>query len=268
VIETAAYEDVIQIRMSREMDGRAVYWVAAYLVDGLLVDTGCSHTAGELVDFLGEEDLRLVVNTHHHEDHTGADQEIMDRFGVDIYAHPRSIPLIADRLELYPYQELVWGYRVPATVSPVPDVVRTEHHAFHVVETPGHSADHICLVEPSTGWCFSGDLFARENPKFIRPEEHVGRIIASMRRIVALPSDRLVLFTSVGKIVEDGRKALSQCIDYLLDLAEQVQGLHRAGMTIEEIMQRHFGGEHPFAGLTNGQFSTYNLVRSLLEDVS
>jgi glyoxylase-like metal-dependent hydrolase (beta-lactamase superfamily II) len=104
MLEATHFEEVTQIRMSRELEGKAVYWVAAHLVDGLLVDTGCSHTAGELVDFLGEEDLRLVVNTHPHEDHTGADQEIMARFGVDIYAHPRSIPLIADRLELHPYR--------------------------------------------------------------------------------------------------------------------------------------------------------------------
>jgi hypothetical protein len=30
-------------------------------------------------------------------------------------------------------------------------------------------------------------------------------------------------------------------------------------------MQQEFGGEHPFAQFTNNQFSTYNLVRSLLE---
>ena len=268
MIEATHYEEVTQIRMSRELDGKPVYWVAAYLVDGLLVDTGCSHTAGELADFLEGKDLGLVVNTHYHEDHVGANHEIMGRFGVDIYAHPLSIPLIAERLELYPYQELVWGYPVPTAVSPVPHMVRTEHHTFQVVETPGHSADHICLFEPSRGWCFSGDLFARENPKFIRPEENIGEIIRSMRNVMELPTERLVLFTSVGKIVEDGRKALSQCIDYLMDLAARVQGFSRAGMTADEIMQREFGGEHAFAEITNGQFSTRNLVRSLLDDFS
>lgn len=268
MIETTQHEGVTQIRMSREIDGRPVYWVAAYLVDGLLVDTGCSHTAGELADFLEGKDLGLVVNTHYHEDHTGANHDIMDRFGVDIYAHPLSIPLIARRMDLYPYQELVWGYPVPTTVKPVPDVVRTGHHAFQVVETPGHSADHICLFEPSTGWCFTGDLFARENPKFIRPEENVGQIVASMRKVMLLPADRLTLFTSVGKIERDGRRSLSRCIDHFTGLALKVQGLHRAGMAIEEIVRREFGGEHPFAGLTNGQFSAHNLVRSLLETVS
>jgi len=52
VIETAEFEQVTQIRMSRELDGKPVYWVAAHLVDGLLIDTGCSHTSQELASFL------------------------------------------------------------------------------------------------------------------------------------------------------------------------------------------------------------------------
>lgn len=251
--------------MSRELDGAPVYWVAAYLVDGLLIDTGCSHTARDLASFLEGRDLSRAVNTHYHEDHTGGNHAIMARFGIDIHAHPASIPLIADRFDLYPYQEIAWGYPVPTKVKPVPDVVKTRHHGFHVVETPGHCADHICLFEPTTGWCFTGDLFARENPKFIRPEENVGEIVRSMRRVMELPAERLVLFTAVGKVIQDGRMALGRCIDYLTGLAAQVRGLHDAGMTVGEIVQREFGGEHPFAGLTDGQFSTENLVRSLLE---
>ncbi len=42
MIETARYEDVTQIRMSREMGGVPVYWVSSYLVDGLLIDTGAA----------------------------------------------------------------------------------------------------------------------------------------------------------------------------------------------------------------------------------
>jgi hypothetical protein len=34
-----------QIMMGREIDGTVYYWTAAYLVDGLLIDTGCSYTA-------------------------------------------------------------------------------------------------------------------------------------------------------------------------------------------------------------------------------
>jgi len=268
VIETTQFEQVTQIRMSRELDGRPVYWVAAYLVDGLLIDTGCSHTSQELASFLEDKHLKQVVNTHYHEDHTGGNHDIMERLGVDIFAHSLSIPLIAERFFLYPYQEIAWGYPVPTIVKPLNNTVKTDHHTFQVIQTPGHCADHICLFEPEQGWCFTGDLFAREKPKFIRPEENIGEIIRSMRRVMDLPSERLVLFTAVGKIVEDGRKALGRCIDYFTNLAAKVRELHQSGSSIEEIMDKEFGGEHSFAEFTNGQFSTYNLVRSLLETVS
>lgn len=265
MIETIQYEEVTQIRMSREFDGRPVYWVAAYLVDGLLIDTGCSHTAGELADFLEGKNLGLAVNTHYHEDHIGANHEVMSRFGVEIYAHPVAVPLIAKKIDLYPYQEIAWGLPVPTAVKPLPSVVSTAGHTFQVVETPGHCRGHVCLFEPNRGWCFTGDLFARENPKFIRPEEHMGETVRSMRKVIDLPSERLVLFTSVGKIVEDGRKSLRRCIDYLENLAAKIHGLHREGLTIQDIAEREFGGEHPFAAFTNGQFSILNLIRSLLE---
>jgi len=267
VIETASFEEVTQVRMSRELDGRAVYWVAAYLVDGLLIDTGCSHTSRELAAFLEGRGLTLAVNTHYHEDHTGGNHDLMERFGVDVYAHPSSIPLISRRFDLYPYQEIAWGYPVPTAVKPIPDDLTTDHHTFRVVETPGHCAGHICLFEPTKGWCFTGDLFARENPKFIRPEEHVGEIIRSMRKVLDMTTERLVLFSAVGKIVEDGRKALGRCIDHFTDLGARVHRLHHAGLTVDEILKQEFGGEHSFAELTNGQFSTRNLLNSLLETV-
>src|SRR5271157_3285449 len=182
MIETQDYEGVTQIRMSREMDGKPVYWVAAYLIDGMLVDTGCSYTSSELVAFLEEKDLRLVVNTHYHEDHMGGNHDIMSRYGVDIYAHTDSIPLISKRFDLYPYQEIAWGYPVPTMVKLVLPIIKTDNYEFKVIETPGHCKGHICLVESSKGWCFTGDLFARETPKFIRPEENIGEIVHSMNR--------------------------------------------------------------------------------------
>ena len=268
MIETQEFEGVTQIRMSREVDGKPVYWVSAYLVDGMLVDTGCSHTSSELTGFLAGENIRFAVNTHYHEDHIGGNYDIMKKYGVDVYAHLDSIPLIGKRLDLYPYQEFAWGYPVPTTVKPVPPVIKTDHHEFAVIDTPGHCAGHICLAEFSKGWCFTGDLFARETPKFIRPEENVGEIICSMNRLMDLPTEKIVLFTAVGKTIEDGRKTLQTCVDYFSELACKAKEMEKAGSTPDDIVVRIFGGENAFAELTNGQFSTYNLVHSLLKTVN
>ncbi|MEW6547192.1 MAG: MBL fold metallo-hydrolase [Bacillota bacterium] len=44
----------------------------------------------------------------------------------------------------------------------IPDRLYTGRYRFAVLHTPGHSDDHICLLEPDEGWLFSGDLFLSE----------------------------------------------------------------------------------------------------------
>ena len=265
MIETASFEEVTQIRMSREIGGKPVYWVSAYLVDGLLIDTGCSFTADELATFLDGRPVRKVVNTHFHEDHIGGNRLLQEKLGVPIFAPADSVPLIAREAKLFPYQETVWGYPVPSETRPLPAIIRTERYLFDVIDTPGHSAGHAALVEKSRGWCFSGDIFAREKMKFIRPEEKMGETVTSMKRLLDLPTDRLILFTSVGRIVEDGRRALQECIQYIGNLSRRVKSLEKKGLGITEIVQELFGGEHAFAALSNGQYTTENLIRSVLK---
>jgi glyoxylase-like metal-dependent hydrolase (beta-lactamase superfamily II) len=265
MIEINDYDDITQIKLSRELDGKPLYWVAAYLVDGLLIDTGCDYTAAELVAFLEGKKLELAVNTHFHEDHVGGNALIRKRFNIPFYAPAESIPLIGQKPFLYPYQEMVWGYPAPSTVETVPTVIRTSRHTFDILATPGHSAGHIVLLEKERGWCFSGDIFARENPKFIRPEEDMGETIRSLERILAATPSQLILFTSVGRIEERGREALEANIRYLRELAEKAQGLNKQGRSVEEIIQHIFGGEHLFAQMTNDQYTTGNLIRSVLK---
>ncbi|MEW5785669.1 MAG: MBL fold metallo-hydrolase [Bacillota bacterium] len=265
MIESAAYGAVTQIKMGRELDGRVLYWVAAYLVDGLLIDTGCSHTAAELLEYLRDRQPRDAIMTHYHEDHVGGCSLLQQKLNVKLWAYARSLPLLNSAPRLYPYQELVWGYPEPAAVQALPgDEFRTENCRFQVVETPGHSADHVVLIEPSRGWCFSGDLFVSEKIKVLRPEEEIGGIMRSMRKLLDRGQD-LVLFTAIGKIVPDGRRALSSCLAYLENLGRSVQLMHQEGFSENQIVERLFGGESSMADLTNGQFTTSNLIRSLLK---
>jgi glyoxylase-like metal-dependent hydrolase (beta-lactamase superfamily II) len=264
MIEVADFEDVTRFKMSLEAEGKPVYWVAAYLVDGLLIDTGCSHTVDELADCLEGRDLRMVVNTHYHEDHVGANRILAERFAVPIYAHPDSVPHIARVPELRPYQEYVWGYPQTSEVSPLGDSIQTERFRFDVIETIGHSEGHIALVEPTRGWCFSGDIFVTEKPKVIRADEDAAGLISSMKLLAGLPTKRLVLFTSMGAIIPDGRRVLLSCVEYLEDLRAQAIALEEQGLGIEEIRERLLGKGSSLATMTGGHFSSDNLVASLL----
>jgi len=131
----------MRIRLSQTMNGQPLYWAAAYLVDGLLIDTGPRHTAEELVEFLEGQHVKLAVNTHYHEDHIGANRLIQQRLGLEIYAHPESIPYIERIPELPPYREFIWGVPEPSNVLPVPRRIRTNRFVFDVVEPPGTRRD-------------------------------------------------------------------------------------------------------------------------------
>lgn len=268
MIEVDQLGEVTRIKMGREYQGRVLYWTAAYLVDGLLIDTGCPHTAGELAAFLEGQTLNAAVNTHHHEDHVGANHELQHRFGVPIMASRESAPLIAQSPKLLPYQDLVWGSPLPTEVSVLADSVRTKKHLFHVVDTPGHCPGHVAFVETGWGWCFTGDLFISREPKAMRPDEDMYEIARSMQRLVELPIGRLTLFTGLGNVLEDGREALQACIGYIQGLSQRVGEMEEQGLSTSDMVNRLFGRESVLAGLTDGHISSENVVRALLRSES
>jgi glyoxylase-like metal-dependent hydrolase (beta-lactamase superfamily II) len=268
LIKVNRFGDVTQVKMGREYQGRVLYWTAAYLVDGLLIDTGCSHTSEELTRFLEGQHPDLAVNTHHHEDHVGANHQLQQRFKTSIMASRESAPLIAQSPKLLPYQELVWGYPVPTMVDILPGHLETETYRFNVIETPGHCTGHVAFVEMTRGWCFTGDLFISREPKAMRPEEDIYEIARSMKKLVDLKTDRLILFTGLGNVVEDGKAVLQACIDYIRSLSKRAKELERQGLSASVMVNQLFGRESVLAGLTDGHISSENVVRALLRPES
>ena len=276
MLEVTQFGDVTQLKMGREVgdnvpdnaplvQGKQVfYWTAAYLVDSLLIDTGCSYTVEELAQFLEGKYIKFAVNTHSHEDHISGNSVLQKRFGIKIYASRESIPLIKKMPRLLQYQQLVWGYPVPTEVDLIPRKLETEHYCFDVIDTPGHCKGHIALVERSQGWCFSGDLYVSPEPKAIRPEEDMAEVVRSMKKLIEYPTDKLTLFTSLGLVVPDGREALQICVKFLQESAHRAKELARQGLSITTIRDKLFGRESILASVTEGDVSAENMVRALL----
>lgn len=255
---------ITQILLGREVDGAVYYWTAAYLVDGLLVDTGCAYTAAELTTWLRGRRVEQAINTHHHEDHVGGNALIQKELQLEIFAPVLSVPLINRRPLLHHYQELVWGFPEPSTVKALPDVVATPRFTFRVLQTPGHCPDHISLYEPDRGWLFSGDLFVSENQKVFREDEDIYTILESQRRLLELPAERLTLFTSIGRVFDDGKASISAFLDYMDNIRSETVRLAAAGHDAARIRESIFGRESGMSGLTGGHYSVINLVQKLL----
>jgi glyoxylase-like metal-dependent hydrolase (beta-lactamase superfamily II) len=262
MLTTDQYKNVLQIKMSRYPDFKPPRVVSAYLVDGVMIDTGPACTAVELADFLVNRDIRLAINTHHHEDHIGANKLLQEGHGTEIYAHPAAVSSIRVRPELSPPQEEVWGYPIPSEVKIIPDCLEVADYHFEVIYTPGHVEGHICLFERENGWLFSGDTYITSKPMVCRIIEDQWQLIRDLKKIRDLQPS--ALFTGPGGVITEPAARLDATIAYLEDLGERINRLYNDDMDVKEIRQRIFGDELPFAELTLGHFSSMNMVKSFL----
>ena len=262
MISAVPYGEVLQLRLSRYEGFPPSMWVCAYLVDGLLIDTGPAHTARELAEFLAGRQPKVAVNTHYPEDHISANKFLQDAYGTRIFAPRASMGKIAGPATLYPYQEEVWGYPVPSTVEPLGGYIETGKYRFEVIPTPGHDSDHVCLFQEADGWLFSGDLYVTTRPVVCRPNDDMRQVLKDLIMLRALEPQ--VMFPAPTHVVTEPCRKLDALIAYLGELGGKIAALYNQGMDVERIRQELFGAEGPIDELTQHQFSSLNMVKSFL----
>ncbi len=98
----------------------------------------------------------------------------------------------------------------------------------------------------------------------MRPEEDIYEIARSMKKLVNLQTEKLVLFTGLGNVIEDGRQALQSCIEYIRGLSQRAKALEGQGLSASDLVHQLFRRESVLAGLTDGHISSENVVRALL----
>ena len=269
MIKSETIGPVTKVKLGRALFGRVFYHTTAYWVDGLLIDTGCAYTEGEIMQALQGLSVECVVNTHSHEDHIGANAVLQERRGAKIWAHPLALPVLADprgTQPLQPYRRLFWGYPRPSQGQPVGETVETEHYRFQVIHTPGHSPDHICLYEPDEGWLFSGDLYIGGRDRALRADYDICAIVDSLKKIMPLKVSRL--FPGSGTVRENPGKDLLEKVDYLEEAGRRVRELYQQGSSPRQIARRVFGPELLIAYVTLGHFSGKCLVESYLRGMA
>ncbi len=265
MIRVTEHGPVLTFRVARPVLGRPYYHTAAYWVDGLLIDTGCAHTAAELVQATAGLEVSQIVNTHSHEDHIGANGPLQRVRGCLVRAHRDALAIVANpRLQyLQPYRRFFWGWPQPSQAMPLDAWVETARHRFQVIPTPGHVDHHIALYEPDEGWLFSGDAYIGGRDVAARLDYDVDAIIASLRVLAALPAARL--FPGSGTVRENPAAEIARKIEQMEEFGAAVHRLHAAGIGVREIRRRLLGREQFITYLTVGHFRASNLVRIYLD---
>ncbi|MFC4727028.1 hydroxyacylglutathione hydrolase [Coralloluteibacterium thermophilus] len=154
------------------LDDNYIWLLVSPAGDALVVDPG---EAAPVLRAVADEGLRPrgILLTHHHGDHIGGVEALLERFDVPCVApHDPRIPRASRRVGA--------GDRA---AFDAPDV------AFEVIEVPGHTRSHVAYHAP--GVLFCGDtLFSLGCGRLF--EGSAPQMLASLDRLAALPDHTAV----------------------------------------------------------------------------
>ncbi|MCP3898503.1 MAG: MBL fold metallo-hydrolase, partial [Desulfobacteraceae bacterium] len=158
----------------------------------MMIDTGQSHMQKQVLKIAEDHQIKRVVLTHHHEDHSGNAAAIKQKYGSSIYGHELTKKKMSTLFHILPYQKYVWGKATPLKIDLIPESIDTDLGKMIPVHTPGHSKDHMAYYLKNEGVLFSGDLYLADEIKFFRSDEDLRTQIASLKKILKLDFDILL----------------------------------------------------------------------------
>ena len=117
----------------------------------------------------------VILTTHHHPDHVEANLALKERFGLTI------VGPVNEQAKIPGIDRAVGGG----------DHFAFSGHRVEVIETPGHTAGHICYYMPEAGLLFAADtLFALGCGRLFEAPPPV--MYASLKKLAALPPATVV----------------------------------------------------------------------------
>ena len=135
----------------------------------------------------------MILNTHGHIDHVGANRDMKDKFGIPVLIHSADAAMLGkSQLEL----SLILGAKdsPPADKTFADgDRIKIGNGALRVLHTPGHTPGSVSLL--ADGFLFSGDtLFFEGVGRTDLPGGSQKQLEESIRtKIMTLPDDLLIL---------------------------------------------------------------------------
>ena len=257
MIEIQRYGDVERIRLASWGSRIAGMDVSAYLVDGILIDSGFPHGRRALARFLDERSVTGAMLTHYHEDHAG-NAELLASRGIPLYMHAITTERLRAPAGIRAYRRIVWG--TPRAVTSLPSA-SPRPNRLQFVFAPGHSPDHQIVWDPARETLFSGDLWLGVHARVMHSAENPYRIVESLRTAMALKPARM--FDAHRGDVRAPVAALGAKISYLEETISAIEAKIAAGWSDRAILRDVLGGEDRVAIASRGEYSSMNFVKAV-----
>lgn len=250
------FGDVTRLRMTSVGSVAAGMDVSAYVLRGVMIDSGFHRARRALLDAVRSLGVRGVIITHAHEDHAG-NVDSLAAAGVPVIARDDTVATLRARPHIRFYRRAVWGHPPPVARPLAP----FDPEGLTGLHTPGHSTDHQVVWDPDTRTLFSGDLWLGVRARILHATEDPYRIVESLRVIRALEPERM--FDAHRGRVDNPPTAIDAKIDWMLETLETIAIRVRQGAGDREIVRGLLGGEEVAAYVSAGDYSRRNLVRAV-----
>ena len=136
--------------------------------DCIIIDPGCfdKNEEQQLLQFIESNELSpsKLLNTHAHLDHVFGNKFVCDTFQPDHYAYKSEIDMwklahTSSKLYDLPYNESPR----PNCIIAEEDILNLGDDNLEVIFVPGHSPDHIVLLNKKDKWLIGGDVLFKQS---------------------------------------------------------------------------------------------------------
>jgi endoribonuclease LACTB2 len=253
--------DVVRLALSTWQGRAAGYDVSAFMMRGVLIDTGFPGVRREMLHAVRALAPRGAVVTHWHEDHSGNAPDLA-AIGLPLLMHHGCEAILRARPSIGLYRRLIWGrpIRLHATLVE-PDITPLE-----VISTPGHTEDHLVVWDAERRIVASGDLFLGVKVRVAHEHEVPTKLIQSLRAVAAL-EPRLLLDAHRG-VVRQPMDLLRAKIAWMEEMIGEVRALAQQGVDPREIQRRVLGAEAMVGWVSLREYSKIALIRTVLHEMA
>jgi len=179
--------------------------------DGLvLIDTGLPGNCRKILAYVRDKlrqdpaNIRTIILTHSHPDHTGNASELKGITGAKIAIHEADAEYVSGKRS-HPLPKGARGLLIRFMGvflrSPTfqPDILLKDGETiagFTCIHTPGHTPGSICLLDPGSGTLFSGDLLRYNGERIEGPPPQftpdMGEAMRSVKKISSQEFENLL----------------------------------------------------------------------------
>lgn len=216
-----------------------------------LIDTPLTSWSEAFKDSMGNHQVKAILNTHYHRDHTGCNHLFPE---AEVFAHPADIPAMVSRdafihyygFDKYADQNLIddmmsWLKWHPCPVNHELEdgqIIKLGDIDLTVIHTPGHTPGHCVFYWEKQGLLFSGDIdLTSFGPWYGNINSDITQLINSIKKLISL-NPQIICSGHKGVIDHNVRGRLQKYLQRLLEKEDRILKALQKPLTLDELVYR------------------------------